>query len=180
MKLVGISGAPAGDKTAIAVNHVLVNAKRANPSLKTELVDIRDYEIDFFNGAPLADYNEDTWDIVKKITSADFLVFGTPIYQASIPGSLKNLLDHLPEFAFKRKVTGMIATGWSDRHFLVMEYHLRSILSYFKGLVPTGNVFVHNSAFNMDGDEIKDERVLDRIQALAEEMVSLQEGMKNW
>lgn len=73
----------------------------------------------------------------------------------------------------------MVATGWSDRHFLVMEYHLRSILSYFKGLVPTGNVFVHNSAFNMDSDEIIDERVLERLQALGEEMVSLQQGMKN-
>lgn len=177
MKLVGISGAPAGDKTAIAVNHVLVNARRVDPSLKTELIDLRDYEIDFFNGAPLADYNEDTWNVVQKMTSADFLIFGTPIYQASISGALKNLLDHLPEYVFKHKVTGMIATGWSDRHFLVMEYHLRAILSYFKGLVPTGNVFVHNSAFNMESDAIIDERVLDRLQALAKEMVSLQQGI---
>ncbi|WP_339282398.1 NAD(P)H-dependent oxidoreductase [Oceanobacillus sp. FSL K6-3682] len=180
MKLVGISGAPAGDKTAIAVNQVLVHARHFDSSLKTELIDIRDYEIDFFNGAPLADYNDDTWNIVKKISSADFLVFGTPIYQASISGALKNLLDHLPEFVFKRKVTGMVATGWSNKHFLVMEYHLRPILSYFKGLVPSGNVFVHNSAFNMDSDEIIDERVLERLQALAEEMVSLQQGMKNY
>ncbi|CEI84357.1 NAD(P)H-dependent FAD/FMN reductase [Oceanobacillus oncorhynchi] len=179
MKLVGISGALAGDKTSIVVNQILVHARRFDSSIKTELVDLRDYEIDFFNGAPLADYNEDTWDVVQKIASADFLVFGTPIYQASISGALKNLFDHLPEYTFKHKVTGMVATGWSDRHFLVMEYHLRSILSYFKGLVPTGNVFVHNSAFNMDSDEIIDERVLERLQAFGEEMVSLQQGMKN-
>ncbi|MFD1414656.1 NADPH-dependent FMN reductase [Oceanobacillus jeddahense] len=179
MKLIGVSGALAGDKTSIVVNQILVRARRFDSSIKTELVDLRDYEIDFFNGAPLADYNDDTWDIVQKIASADFLVFGTPIYQASIPGALKNLFDHLPEYTFKHKVTGMVATGWSDRHFLVMEYHLRSILSYFKGLVPTGNVFVHNSAFNMDGDEIKDERVLERLQTLSEEMVSLQQGMKD-
>lgn len=180
MKLFGISGAPAGDKTAIAVNQVLVHAQRLDSSIKTELIDLRDYEIDFFNGAPLADYNEDTWNVVQKISSADFLVFGTPIYQASISGALKNLLDHLPEFVFKRKVTGMVATGWSEKHFLVMEYHLRSILAYFKGLVPTGNVFVHNNAFNMESDEIIEERILERIQMLAEEMVYLQRGMKNW
>ncbi len=46
-------------------------------------------KLTFFNGAPLADYNDDTWNIVKKISSADFLVFGTPIYQASISGALK-------------------------------------------------------------------------------------------
>ena len=89
------------------------------------------------------------------------------------------MLDHLPEYAFKHKVTGMVATGWSNRHFLVMEYHLRSILSYFKGLVPTGNVFVHNNAFNEDSDAIIDERVSERIQALAEEMVYLQHGINN-
>ncbi len=177
MKLVGISGALAGDKTVSVVNDVLVYARRFDSSIKTELIDLRDYEIDFFNGAPLADYNEDTWNVVQKISSADFLVFGTPIYQASISGVLKNLLDHFPEYAFKHKVTGMIATGWSDRHFLVLEYHLRSILSYFKGLVPTNNVFVHNRAFEIDSDEIIDERVTERIQALAEEMVYLQRGL---
>ncbi|WP_152656445.1 NADPH-dependent FMN reductase [Oceanobacillus sp. CFH 90083] len=179
MKLVGISGALAGDKTSIVVNQILVHARRFDASIKTELVDLKDYEIDFFNGAPLADYNDDTWNAVKKIQSADLLVFGTPIYQASISGALKNLFDHLPEYTFKHKVTGMVATGWSDKHFLVMEYHLRSVLSYFKGLMPTGNVFVHNGAFNMDSDEIVDDRVLERLQVLAEEMVSLQQGIKH-
>ncbi|GIO21909.1 NADPH-dependent FMN reductase [Oceanobacillus sp. J11TS1] len=180
MKLVGISGALSGDKTSIAVNQVLVHARRIDSSIKTELIDLRDYEIDFFYGAPLADYSEDTWNVVQKILSADFLVLGTPIYQASISGALKNLLDHLPEYAFKHKVTGMVATGWSNKHFLVMEYHLRSILSYFKGLVPAENVFVHNRAFNIDSDEIIDDRVLERMQTLAKEMVYLQCGMKNW
>lgn len=179
MRLVGISGALAGEKTSIVVNDVLVAAQHLDSNIQTELVDLRDYEIDLFNGSPLIAYNEDTWKVVQKILSADFLIFGTPIYQASISGALKNLLDHLPEYAFKHKVTGMIATGWSNRHFLVMEYHLRSILSYFKGLVPTGNVFVHNNSFNEDSDAIIDERVSERIQALAEEIVYLQHGIDN-
>lgn len=177
MKLVGVSGALSGDKTSIAVNDVLVAAKRFDPSIETELIDLREYDIEFVTGLPLAGYNQDTWDVVSKIQSADFFVFGTPIYQASISGALKNLLDHLPEYAFRNKVTGMIATGWSNKHFLVMEYHLRSILSYFRGLIPTGNVFVHNNSFNEDGDEITDERITERIQKLATEMVQLQHGM---
>lgn len=179
MKLVGISGALTGEKTSIVVNDVLVAAQHLDSTVQTELIDLRDYEIDLFNGAPLVAYSEDTWNVVQKILSADFLVFGTPIYQASISGALKNLLDHLPKYAFKHKVTGMIATGWSNRHFLVMEYHLRSILSYFKGLVPTGNVFVHNHSFNEDSDAIIDERVSERIEALAEEIVYLQRGINN-
>eukprot|EP00130_Batrachochytrium_dendrobatidis_P008528 XP_006683403.1 hypothetical protein BATDEDRAFT_93167 [Batrachochytrium dendrobatidis JAM81] len=137
MKLVGISGALAGEKTALAVNDVLVAANRLDSSIKTELIDLREYDIEFSVGAPLALYNDDTSNVVKKILSADFLVFGTPIYQASISGALKNLLDLLPENAFKYKVTGIVATGWSNKHFLVPEYQLKPVLSYFKGLIPT-------------------------------------------
>ncbi len=179
MKLVGISGALAGEKTSLAVNDVLVAAQLLDSAIQTELIDLREYDVEFAVGAPLADYNEDTWDVVSKIASADFLVFGTPIYQASISGALKNLLDHFPENAFKYKVTGIVATGWSSNHFLVPEYQLKPVLSYFKGLVPTGNVFIHNDAFNLESDEITDRNVSDRIKTLADEMIYLQRGINN-
>ncbi|MEC5425758.1 NADPH-dependent FMN reductase [Virgibacillus sp. C22-A2] len=179
MKLVGISGALAGEKTSLAVNDVLVAAQHSDPSIQAELIDLKEYEIEFAVGAPLADYNEDTWDVVNKILSADFLVFGTPIYQASITGALKNLLDLLPENAFKYKVTGIVATGWSEKHFLVTEYQLKPVLSYFKGLIPTGNVFIHNDSFNEESEEITDRYVSERIQKLADEMIYLQRGINN-
>lgn len=179
MKLVGISGALAGEKTSLAVNDVLVAAGLLDPSLKTELIDLREYEIEFAVGAPLSDYNDDTWDVVNKILSADFLIFGTPIYQASISGALKNLLDLFPENAFKHKVTGIVATGWSNKHFLVTEYQLKPVLSFFKGLVPTGNVFIHNDSFNEESDEIIDQDVSERIQKLATEMIYLQRAIND-
>lgn len=179
MKLVGISGALAGEKTSLAVNDVLVAAGLLDPSLKTELIDLREYEIEFAVGAPLSDYNDDTWDVVNKILPADFLIFGTPIYQASISGALKNLLDLFPENAFKHKVTGIVATGWSNKHFLVTEYQLKPVLSFFKGLVPTGNVFIHNDSFNEESDEIIDQDVSERIQKLATEMIYLQRAIND-
>ncbi|RYG74177.1 NADPH-dependent oxidoreductase [Lentibacillus lipolyticus] len=179
MKLVGISGALAGDKTSLAVNDVLATAKLLDSAVKTELIDLRDYEVEFATGAPLVDYNNDTWNVVNTMLSADFLVFGTPIYQASISGALKNLFDLLPQNAFKHKVTGIVATGWSEKHFLVPEYQLKPILSYFKGLVPTGNVFIHNDSFNEESDEIIDRDVSERMQNLADEMIYLQQAIHN-
>lgn len=179
MKLVGISGALAGDKTSIAVNDVLVAAQLLDSTAQTELIDLREYDIEFAVSAALADYNDDTWNVVNKILSADFLIFGTPIYQASISGALKNLLDLFPENAFKYKVTGIVATGWSNKHFLVPEYQLKPILSYFKGLIPTGNVFIQNDSFNEESTEITDRNVSGRIQKLADEMIYLQRGINN-
>ncbi|WP_456276126.1 NADPH-dependent FMN reductase [Bacillus sp. AK128] len=173
MKLVGISGSLTGSKTAKAVVEVLHAAKKIDPSIQTEILDLKDYEVEFVRGTPLSYYNEDTITVVNKILSADFLVIGTPIYQASITGALKNLLDHLPTDAFKSKVTGIVSTGGSQKHFLVTEYQLRPILTFLKGSVPNGNVFVHNDSFNED-NQISDKDVEERIQKLANEMIHLQ------
>jgi len=67
--------------------------------------------LNFARGAPLEYYNEDTVLVVSKLLFTDFIVMGTPIYQASIPGALKNLLDHLTTNALKEKVTGIVTIG---------------------------------------------------------------------
>ncbi|GIO25423.1 NADPH-dependent FMN reductase [Ornithinibacillus bavariensis] len=179
MKLVGVSGTLAGNKTSQAVHEVLTAATAIDSNIQTELIDLREYEVEFCRGEPLTYYNEDTWNVVKKIVDADFIVFGTPIYQASISGVLKNLLDFFPEYAFKNKVTGIIATGGSEKHFLVPENHLKPILSYLRGLVPSTHVFVHNDKFDVETDEIIDQKIASRIQNLAEEMVFLQRSINN-
>ncbi|GGA71732.1 NADPH-dependent FMN reductase [Ornithinibacillus halotolerans] len=177
MKLVGISGTLAGNKTSQAVHDVLNAVKNIDSTIDIELIDLKDYDIEFCRGEPLTYYNDETWSVVKKILNADFLVFGTPIYQASISGALKNLLDFFPEYAFKNKTTGIIATGASEKHFLVPEYQLRPILSYLKASIPSSYVFVHNNSFDIETDEIIDTKIAKRIQSLAEEMVFMQKSI---
>ena len=177
MKLVGISGALIGAKTAIAVNEVLLAAKKNNPDIEIELIDLRDYNVEFVVGKPLTGYNEDTQKVVNTILNADFYVFGTPVYQGSISGPLKNLFDHLPTTALQSKVTGMIVTAGSPMHYLVGDTQLKPILSFFKALVATKNVFVHNSCFNKE-NQIVEEDAVQRIDALAKELVELQTKLK--
>jgi len=177
MKLVGISGSIIGNKTSKAVHEVLLAAKAFDPAVQIELIDLKDYEVEFVKGVPLSYYNEDTRKVVDIIQCADFLVVGTPIYQASIPGVLKNVLDHLPIDSLKSKVAGIIATGGTDKHYLVMEYHLKPILTYLKGTVPVGNVFIQNDCYDEE-NEIKDIDVKLRIKKLAEEMILLQKGLQ--
>jgi FMN reductase len=178
VKLVGVSGSLIGSKTSKSVLEILNAAKKIDPALETELVDLKDYDVEFVRGIPLANYNEDTVKVVNKILTADLLVFGTPIYQASISGPLKNLLDHIPMESFKSKVTAIVSTGGSDKHFLVAEYHLKPILTFLKGVVPNGSVFVQNAAFNED-NEISDPDVLSRVQSLSEEMLFMQKSLSS-
>ncbi|WP_421385175.1 NADPH-dependent FMN reductase [Bacillus salacetis] len=176
MKLVGISGALAGSKTAIAVEKTLKVAKNQDANLETELIDLRDYDVEMVKGYPLEKYNEDTQKVVKKILSADMLVIGTPIYQASISGVLKNLFDHIPQEAFDGKVVGMVATAGSEKHYLVPEYHLKPIISFLKGILPSRSVYVHNSCFD-ETNKITHEDVLNRITKMTEEMIRLQKTL---
>jgi FMN reductase len=177
LKLVGISGALIGAKTASIVNEVLIRAKQKNSGIDTELIDLRDYKIEFVDGRPLESYNDDTKNVIEKILEADFFVIGTPVYQASITGVLKNLFDHLPTTVFESKVVGFVSTAGSNHHSLVAENQLRPILSFFKALVSSKNVFVSNDSFNRE-NEIVNEDVDRRLNELAEELVTLQAKLK--
>ncbi|MFC0560089.1 NADPH-dependent FMN reductase [Halalkalibacter alkalisediminis] len=176
MKLLGISGSLIGEKTAIAVNEVIKKAQELEPKLEIELLDMKHYEVEFVVGKPLHDYNEDTQVVIKKITDADLFVIGTPIYQASITGALKNLFDHLPTNVFESKVVGTVTTAGSEKHFLVADHQLKPILSFFKAITPT-NVFVHSSCFDQS-NVIVDKEVRDRIDTLAKELVHLHTKLK--
>ncbi|MBA9026864.1 NADPH-dependent FMN reductase [Peribacillus huizhouensis] len=171
MKLLGISGALIGTKTAVAVNEVLTQASQ-HPHIETELLDLKDYKVEFVDGRSFDAYNEDTRTVINKILQADFFVIATPVYQSSLTGALKNLFDHLPTTVFEGKVVGYVSTAGSNMHMLVAENHLRPILSYFKAHVATRNVFVSNECFNKE-NVIENDDVKHRLADLAEELVVL-------
>jgi NAD(P)H-dependent FMN reductase len=70
---------------------------RQRNDIEVELVDIRDFELPFFNEvasnlwAPTQDPNAQRWQ--KKIGEFDGFIFVTAEYNRSIPASLKNALD---------------------------------------------------------------------------------------
>lgn len=76
---------------------ILDVAKREQPDFDYEIVDIRDYDLPFFNEVasnlwvPSQDPNVIKWQ--KKIAEFDGYIFVTAEYNRSIPGSLKNALD---------------------------------------------------------------------------------------
>ncbi|UTR11529.1 NAD(P)H-dependent oxidoreductase [Evansella sp. LMS18] len=169
MKLLGISGTILGGKTSASVNQLMEMVKEKHPSTETELLDLKDYKLEFMDGRPLEEYNEDTRMLITKIKEADAFIIGSPVYQASIPGPLKNLFDMLHPDTFRGKVTGLVVNGGSQKHHLVMEYHLRPILSYFRAYIPPNNVFLHTSEFNEE-NKVTDGEMVKRMEKLAEEI----------
>ena len=177
MKLLGISGTIVGSKTKTAVGAVLAEAKGLLPELECELLDLKQYDMQFCDGRPFQNYNEDTRKAVETVLSADFYVIGTPVFQSSLTGALKNLFDLLPPDAFRHKVVGFVATGGTYQHYLVIENQLKPIAGYFRAFVAPGSVYLHNDHFDAAG-ALQDAEVLSRIRRLSEELVLMQSAWK--
>lgn len=176
MKIVGISGSIVGSKTRIAVQQVLNRISTQFKEVDTELVDLGDYELVFSDGRNYRDYTGDTKEVLEKIVSADAYIIGTPTYQASIPGTLKNLFDLLPNTVFRDKVIGLAATAGSARHYLVAEQQLKPILHYMGASVVPKYVFIEEKYYY--NKEITDDDVICRLERLADDIVYNAEALK--
>ncbi|MFP7732217.1 NADPH-dependent FMN reductase [Priestia aryabhattai] len=177
MKLLGISGTIIGSKTSVVVQQVLEEAKLQHPDIEIEFLDLRDYNIQFCDGRDPSTYSEDTKKVIGVISSADFYVIGSPIFQGSITGALKNVFDLIHPQVFRNKVMGFIATGGTYQHYLVIENQLKPIAGYFRAFVAPSYVYAHTTHFNQK-NEVGDPEVLDRIKNLANEVVYMQKKLK--
>jgi FMN reductase/FAD reductase [NAD(P)H] len=73
---------------------------------------------------------------------------------------------------------GFVANGGTYQHYLVVENQLKPIAGYFRAFVAPSYVYANNDHFNRE-NEIVDTEVLDRIHHLAQEMVYMQNALKN-
>ncbi|WP_332238606.1 NADPH-dependent FMN reductase [Sporolactobacillus sp. KGMB 08714] len=171
MKIVGLSGSKIGNKTRTAMDCALKVLKENYPDVDASLIDLAEYEVQFSDGRNYLEYEGDTRYVAQSLMEADALIIGTPVFQASIPATLKNVFDLLPVNAFREKVAAMIVTAGSPKHYLVAEQQLKPILAYMKAQIVQTYVFIEEKDFYRK--EIKNDDILYRINRLAEDTVLL-------
>lgn len=173
MKIIGISGSIVGSKTRTAMNYLAKEISDKYPEAEFTLIDLAEYNLQFSDGRNYLEYEGDTGFVTKSIMEADAIVIGTPIFQASIPGTLKNIFDLLPVNAFRDKVVSMLVTAGSPKHYLVAEQQLKPILAYMKGQIVQSYVFIEEKDFHKK--EIVNDDVIFRIERLVEDTILLTE-----
>jgi len=120
-----------------------------------------------------------TAEALDRIIESTAYIIGTPVYRASYSGVLKNLLDMIPRGMWQADVAplansavGLIGTGATPHHYLVVEKELAPALAFF-GAYPVGSgVYVHGAQFNDDGT-IADDAVRERLNTLGAATVDL-------
>ncbi|MGO4343878.1 NADPH-dependent FMN reductase [Paenibacillus sp. MCAF9] len=173
MRIVGLSGSIVGSKTRTAMNYTLESVKKQYPDAEVTLIDLADYTIQFSDGRNYLEYEGDTGYVTKTIMDADAIIIGTPVFQASIPATLKNIFDLLPVNAFRDKIVSMLVTAGSSKHYLIAEQQLKPILAYMKAQIVQTYVFIEEKDFQRK--EIANDDVIFRIERLVEDTVVLTE-----
>lgn len=116
MKLAVIIGSTRPNRMTPRQAKWTINAAESMDGVDTELIDIKNYPMPFFDEPKSPRYNPDReidpigkkW--LKKLEQFDAYVFITPEYNHSIPGVLKNALDYVT-WEIQRKPVSVVSHG---------------------------------------------------------------------
>lgn len=174
MKILLVDGTIIGSKTGAILEQVQTYIQDFNPEMELKMLRLADFEHQFVDGRPIAEYNDDMREIVRRFEDADGYIIASPIFQGSIPGVLKNTFDMLHPHTMRYKPVSIVANGGTYQHHLVIENQLKPILDYFRCLVTPNYVYTHSSHFDAANTIINDD-VHNRLRELARVFVQYAE-----
>jgi chromate reductase, NAD(P)H dehydrogenase (quinone) len=100
----------------------------------------------------------------QEVRAADGVIFVTPEYNRSIPGVLKNALDHASrpygDSAWARKPAGVLGVSVGAHGSAMAQQHLRNVLAYLD--MPTlgqPEAFIHWSEGSLNADGTAGEKL---------------------
>jgi FMN reductase len=146
-------------------------AESARSSAAVDILNLAETPLETCDGRPLDKYADPTRLAVERIVDATAVLIAAPVYRASYPGVLKNLLDLAPVEALQAKPVGIVAMGGSPHHFLGVDWQLREVLTWFGALVAPASVYITGGDFK-DGQLASDGARQD-LAALAATLVTL-------
>jgi FMN reductase len=142
-----------------------------SPDIEIDIMNLADTPIDICDGRPLDGYGTETRQAVDRIAAAAAVLIAAPVYRASFPGVLKNLLDITPVEALQAKPVGVVAMGGSAHHYLAVDTQLRQVLGWFGVLVAPTAVYLTGADFR-DG-QLTSETARNELTALVDTLLLL-------
>ncbi len=133
-----------------------------------EMLDLRKLNMEFCDGRPLEEYNNDMQKAYHILKSADAYIIGMPVYQYSVSGPLKNFLD-IVSGAMKRKIAGIVCVSGGTRSYLASQ-DLMKILS-FEVHVVSVQPTVHASKEDFDGQQIVNPKIIEKIEGMVDSIL---------
>jgi len=173
VKLIGIIGsAIKSGRTQNAMEIACEGARKyIAEGLDIDIIDLYNDKVSILDGRELSEYTDDTERIVDLIQTGDVFLIGTPVYRGTYTGALKNLIDHAPLSTFENKPIGLLATGATAHHYLMIDHEMRAVLAWSNAYLLPGSVYVENRHY-ADG-KISDSQVNERLQQLGKSAIQM-------
>lgn len=169
LMLIGAATPPG--RLAAAIAGAAEAVRVVSRDIEVEVMNLAEATIDICDGRPLEGYATATREAVGRIAAAAAVLIAAPVYRASYPGVLKNLLDIVPVGALQGKPVGIVAMGGSAHHYLGVDTQLRQVLGWFGALVAPTGVYLTGADFR-DG-QLASETARQDLAALSETLLIL-------
>lgn len=172
MRITLVVGAatPPGRLTQAVARLATAIAERS-PGSEVRTLDLNASPVEILDGRPPEHYGPATRQAVASLERAAAVVLASPVYRGTIPGALKNLLDHLPPEALRGKPVGIVVMGASLHHYLGAESHLRDILAWFGAIALPTQVYLVSADF--ENGVLTGGRALAEIDELSASLLEL-------
>jgi FMN reductase len=113
--------------------------------------------------------------VSKAIGAADGILLATPVYNYDVSAAAKNLVE-LTGSAWEEKVVGFLcAAGGMSSYMSVMAFANSLMLDFRSVIIPR---FVYATGKAFEEDELKDEKVGERIAELADELIRFTRALR--
>jgi FMN reductase len=159
MRVLGLVGSPAASSRTLALVEGIVAAAAAEPGVEPQVIVLGARPLAFADGTRAEDQTGDTRAILEAVEAADAFVLGTPVYRATLSGSLKNLLDLVPRGVydgrarpFQARPVVVAATAASTHHFLALDGLAEILRGFFAAWVVPPGVFASHADCGPDGE----------------------------
>jgi len=158
-------------RLAAAIAMAAEAAQAGGGDVAADILNLAETPVEICDGRPLEAYGAATQQAVARIAAAGAVLIGAPVYRASFPGVLKNLLDIAPVEALQNKPVGIVAMGGSPHHFLAVDGQLRQVMAWFGALVAPTSVYLTGGDFG-DG-QLTSEAARNDLAALTRTLITL-------
>jgi FMN reductase len=166
--IAGLAGSPSVPSRTRLIVQAAIERIGAQAGVQTKLLDLAELVPDL-GIRSRAEASQRVEEALRIIEAADLLIVGVPVYKGSYPGLFKHLIDLIAYPAMLGTPVGLIATGGSDRHALVVEYQLRPLFSFFGAKTLATAVFIPDKTI-LDGG-VEDAGCKARLEQLIAEAV---------
>lgn len=106
--------------------------------------------------------------MIDRLTAADAIVVGSPVYKGSYAGLFKHFFDLIEPARLAGVPVVLTATGGGDRHALVVEHQLRPLFGFFSSHTIATAIYASERDF-LDG-RVHSEPLLRRIDAAVSDL----------